>query len=148
MQVFIPVFVLMVYLIVCYFILDQDNMNILFYISFVAAFIAGIYLCYLMELSGVLVFLLPLAANVLLLFFAAILRALLRPYDDNSTFTYNVDLLTGWDAKWITARYGDGVVRYDHKGLVGKKIIAYYSESKNTPGLFVVCDCKTEGRLV
>ena len=140
MQVFIPVVVLMVYLIVCYFILDQDHLNILFYISFVAAFIAGIYLCYLMELSGVLVFLLPLVANVLLLFFAAILRAFLHPYNDDSTFTYNADLLTGWDAKWATARYGEGYVRYDYKGLVGKKVIAFYSESKNTPGRFAVYD--------
>jgi len=147
MQVFIPVVVLMTYLVVCYLILDREHLNLLFYISFVAAFIAGIYLCYLMDLSGVFVLLLPIVTNVLLLVFAAILRALLRPYDDNSTFTYNVDLLTGWDAKWVTARYGDGVVRYDYKGLVGKKIIAYYSETKNTPGLIVVCDGKNRREI-
>ena len=147
MQIFIPVVLLLIYWVACFYILERDNLNFLFYVLFVAAFFAGIYLCYLMDLSGILVFLLPLALNFLLLVIAAIFSALFHPFNDDSTFTYNNDLLTGWDRKWVKARYGEGFVRYDHKGLVGKKIIAFYLVSKNTPDLYVVYDKKNRKEI-
>lgn len=147
MEIFIPIIILLIYFIVCYCSLENDRLNLFFYIAFLAAFIAELYLCYLEDVSGILVLVIPLSANIVLLVIAAILRAVMHPYNDDSIFAYNAELLTGWDAKWATARYGEGFVRYDYKGLVGKKVIAFYLASKSVPGRFLVYDSRSRKEI-